>query len=267
MLEDDLQTQFNGFYHTPHLFSEEIMGMSPLITQVSQTPKFQFESIKNLRLGQRVERFVSQELLLVESIKVLAENCQIQNEKITIGELDGLYIIDGIPTHLEIQFKFYLYDESLGETEIERCIGPMRKDSLVEKLTKLKQKQLPLLYSKYTEPLLQQLELNKTSIEQKIYFKAQIFKPLNDDTLFKTLNNNCVYGFYFNYKDLGKFRDCKFYKPIKVDWLANVDCNTEWQTYEQILPQLKIYETEKYAPLLWLKKPNGELHKCFVVPW
>ena len=143
----------------------------------------------------------------------------------------------------------------------------MRKDSLVEKLTKLKEKQLPLLYSQYTVPLLQKLKLDTEQIKQNIYFKAQIFKPLNNDTLFKTLNNNCVYGFYFNYKDLGKFRDCKFYKPIKVDWLANVDCNTEWQTYEQILPQLKIYETEKYAPLLWLKKPNDELHKCFVVPW
>lgn len=267
MIEDHLQTQFNGFYNTPHLFSEEIMGMKPLLTQVEQTPQFQLEPIKNLRLGQRVERFVSQELNLNPSVKILAENCQIQNEKLTIGELDGLYLIDGIPTHLEIQFKFYLYDESLGETEIERCIGPMRKDSLVEKLTKLKQKQLPLLYSKYTEPLLQELDLDANKIQQKIYFKAQIFKPLNNNTSFKTLNNNCVYGFYFNYKDLVTFSDCKFYKPKKVDWLVNVNSHTNWQTYEKILPQLKIYETEKYAPLLWLKKPNGELHKCFVVPW
>jgi hypothetical protein len=267
MLEDDLQTQFSGFYHTPHLFSEDILGMTPFATSIENTPQFSLEPIKNLRLGQRVERFVSQELNLKPNISILSENCQIQNGKQTIGELDGLYAIDNVPTHIEIQFKFYLYDESLGDTEIDRCIGPMRKDSLIEKLTKLKQKQLPLLFSKYTQPLLQQLQINEGSIKQKIYFKAQIYKPLNNNILFKTLNNNCVYGFYFNYKNLPQFSNCKFYKPKKVDWLVDVVPNTNWQTYEQILPQLKQYELEKYAPLLWLKKPNGELHKCFVVPW
>jgi hypothetical protein len=267
MLEDDLQTQFHGFYHTPHLFSEEVLGMNPLLTTISNTPQFTLEPIKNLRLGQRVERFVSQELLLNPSIKKLAENCQIQNEKRTIGELDGLYEINGIPTHVEIQFKFYLYDESLGSTEIERCIGPMRRDSLIEKLNKLKNKQLPLLYSEDTKPLLQQLQLNNKKIEQKIYFKAQIFKPLDTSISLSTLNNKCVFGFYFNYKLLSLFSDCKFYKPKKVDWLANVVPNTNWQTYEQILPDLKQYEIEKYAPLIWLKKPNGTLHKCFIVPW
>jgi len=267
MLEDDLQTQFNGFYHTPHLFKNPVNGLQPLLTQATKTPVFNLEPIKNLRLGQRVERFVSQELQLNKDIKVLAENCQIQNEKITIGELDGLYLIDGKPTHIEIQFKYYLYDESLGATEIERCIGPMRRDSLPEKLSKLKDKQLPLLYKDETKPLLKKTGFSAEEFTQCIYFKAQIFKPLNNNNSFKTLNDNCVYGFYFNYNKLPEFKDCKFYKPKKVDWLANLSTNCNWQTYGAILPQLKQYESEKYAPLLWLKYPNGELTKCFVVPW
>ena len=35
--------------------------------------------------------------------------------------------------HLELVYKFYLYDKNLGEKEIERWIGPNRSDSLLEK--------------------------------------------------------------------------------------------------------------------------------------
>lgn len=266
MLEDDLQTQFNGFYHTPHLFKNPIFGLTPLLTTINKTPKFKVEPIKNLRLGQRVERFVSQELNLCKNITILAENCQVQNKKITIGELDGLYLINGKPTHVEIQFKYYLYDKSLGETEIEHCIGPMRRDSLIEKLIKLKNKQLPLLHAKETESILNEVNFKAEDFEQYIYFKAQIFVPLGEKTIFKTLNNDCIYGYYFHYDQLNEFNDCKFYKPKKTDWLVNTTANTSWKSYNEILPELMIYKDEKFSPLLWIKKPNGELSKYFVVP-
>ena len=42
---------------------------------------------------------------------VLSENIQIQeNVNQTIGELDCLFLDESQPIHLEIQFKFYLYD-------------------------------------------------------------------------------------------------------------------------------------------------------------
>jgi len=61
------------------------------------------------------------------------------------------------PIHLEIIYKFYLYDPSIGLTQLDHWIGPNRRDSLVKKLTKLKQKQLPLLY----HPLITQLLISR----------------------------------------------------------------------------------------------------------
>ena len=82
-----------------------------------------------------------------KEIKILAENVQIQNEKTTVGEIDCILTTAKKPVHLEIIYKFYLYDKSVGTNELEHWIGPNRRDSLVSKLNKLKDKQLPLLYN------------------------------------------------------------------------------------------------------------------------
>ena len=265
---DLFQAQFSGFYNTPHLFYSEIFGIQPFVKQLDKTFVFNRDVRPNIRLGQRVEQFVFEELNQFESIQVIAENIQIQeNVNHTIGELDCLFLDETMPFHLEIQFKYYLYDATLGPKEIDCLIGPMRRDSLLEKLNKLKIKQLPLLFNPATKPLLESLNLESNTVKQQIYFKAQIFVPYGTSVTFKTINNDCIYGFYFNYKALPEFSNCKFFKPEKTDWLLDLDVNVNWQTLEQITPQLTIYETEKYAPLLWLKLPNGELTKCFVVPW
>ena len=265
-ISDNLQGQFSGFYNTPHLFLESIFEMDPLITVQQNTPVFEGLGLEKIRLGQRVERFVFRELCLNKNISILSENPQIQTQNnITIGELDCLYLDKKQAVHLEIQFKFFLYDETLGKTEIDHCIGPMRRDSLIEKLTKLKKKQLPLLYRSETKPLLDSLNFKAEDFIQKIYFKAQIFVPYGRTIQLKTINQNCIYGFYFKYSDLPLFKKCKFYKPKKTDWLRDVTPNVDWKTYDAILPELNIYETEGYSPLLWLKFENGEITKCFVV--
>ena len=264
---EDFQPQFRGFFNTPHLFLNPVFDLQPFTKRPDKDFVFNGTMPENIRLGQRVERFVSSELLQLKNIEILSENYQVRNEKITIGELDCLCLEDGNPIHLEIQFKYYLYDESLGETEIDHCVGPMRRDTLNEKLDKLKNKQLPLLYAKETKPLLEQLKLKAADLTQYIYFKAQLFIPFGKQITLKTLNNDCIYGFYFNYTDLNQFEDCKFYKPKKTDWLLDLDTNVNWLTYEQITQQLDTYKAENYAPMLWLKYPKGEMNKCFVVPW
>ncbi len=262
---EELQQQFSGFFNTPHLFSNSINGMIPYLTNKKKTPVFQGKKIKNIRLGQRVERFVGSELTQYDDITILVENPQIKNEKITIGELDCLFLKDETPIHMEIQFKYYLFDPNLGETEIDHCIGPMRRDSLNEKLAKLKNKQLPLLYAPETKSLLDSLNLQAKDFEQRIYFKAQIFMPYGKDYQLKTLNSDCVYGFYFDYKDLSMFKNFKFYIPKKTDWLLDLTTNVNWKVYDSILPKLRIFESEGYSPMLWLKHPKGHLNKCFVV--
>ncbi|WP_299381804.1 DUF1853 family protein [uncultured Lacinutrix sp.] len=265
-ISDNLQAQFSGFYNTPHLFLEPVLGMQTLVTQIENTPVFEGLGLERIRLGQRVERFVGTELRLNKSLKILSENPQIQtNTNITIGELDCLYLDGEQPVHLEIQFKFYLYDQSLGETEIDHCIGPMRRDSLIEKLTKLKEKQLPLLYADETKPLLGTIDFLAEDFIQKIYFKAQIFVPYGKTIQLKTLNPECIYGFYFKYTELPQFKNYKFYKPKKTDWLLDVTPNVDWKTYNAILPELNVFKDEGYSPMLWIKHKNGEIEKCFVV--
>jgi hypothetical protein len=264
---DNFQAHFNGFYKTPHLFKTEVFNMLPYLTYPIKTPVFNTLITKNYRLGQLVERFVTEELKQNPKVKFLIENEQINHNNITIGELDAIFVEDHSPIHLEIQFKFYLYDASLGSTDIECCIGPNLRDSLTEKLNKLQQKQLPLLYKPETKPLLDRLNLKAEEISQNIYFKAQLFLPYGEDITFQNLNKNCVYGFYFNFNALNQFKDCKFYLPKKIDWLLEVNTNVNWNALEAIKPKLEVYYSEKYSPLVWMKFPNGEITKCFVTFW
>lgn len=266
-ISNNFQGQFSGFSNTPHLFKSAINGLNPFLDSPKNSIKFNAEVDTRLRLGLRVERFVSEELKQNPDIKILIENYQVRENKHTLGELDCLLLKKEIAIHLEIQFKYYLIDPNIEGSEINQCIGPMRRDSLNDKLTKLKSKQLPLLFNSETKPLLERLNLLAKDFEQYIYFKAQLFMPYGKNIKLKQLNPDCVYGFYFNYSKLPKFKDCKFYKPKKTDWLLDLSSNVNWLTYDKIVPQLKVYEDEKYAPLLWLKFSNGELTKCFVVPW
>ena len=266
--KENLQATFSGFFNTPHLFFNKIFGMQPFVKQLGSPFVFNKAVRTNIRLGQRVEQFVFEELKQFKNISVLAENIQIQNnQNLTIGELDCLYLDEEQAVHLEIQFKYYLYDSTLGPNEVDCLIGPMRRDSLIEKLNKLKNKQLPLLYNQATKPLLDRLQLKAENIKQQLYFKAQIFVPFGQSIQFKTLNNDCIYGFYFNYSQLPQFSDCQFFIPQKIDWLLDLDITVHWMGYDQIMPQLDSYKAEKYAPLLWLKCPNGTVTKCFVVAW
>jgi len=263
-----LQAQFCGFYNTPHLFLNPVNGMQPLRLPKQKTPVFSGSGLERIRLGQRVERFVTTELLLNKNFSILTENPQIQTKNNqTIGELDCLFLDSNQPIHLEIQFKFYLYDETLGDKEIDCCIGPMRRDSLIEKLNKLKLKQLPLLFAPETKALLDSLNFKAEDFKQKIYFKAQLFIPFGKQIQLKTLNPECIYGFYFKYSELPQFENCKFYIPKKTDWLVDVNPNVAWKSYNNILPELNTFKTEKYSPMLWLKNKNGEINKCFVVAW
>lgn len=264
-----IQLQYSGFINTPLLWNDAtVFKLKQFQLPKQNTTPFEGDVVKNLRLGKRVERFVTHELNAHESIEILAENIQIQNHKITLGELDCILKYNETPIHLEIIYKFYLYDNTVGNTELEHWIGPNRKDSFVQKLTKLKEKQLPLLYLKETNALLDQLNLKPETIEQYVYFKAQLFVPLPlKNNLFKTINNDCIRGFYIHQNELNQFRDCKFYMPSKINWLIDVQTQCHWLTFEDFLTKVDAILEHQTAPLCWIKYPNGETEKCFVVWW
>ena len=201
-------------------------------------------------------------------IALLAENIQIQNDKITLGELDCLLLRNNKPIHLEIIYKFYLYDASVGDSEIDHFIGPNRKDSLIEKLIKLQEKQLPLLYSKTCKPYLEALNLRAENLTQQVYFKAQLFLPFTNQNIeLKTLNTECIAGFYVKQNELHQFEDCKFFIPNKKDWLIQPHTNINWLRYDTFKLTTQDFFEQKYSSLCWVKLKNGELKKLFLVWW
>lgn len=265
----DLQKQYNGFLKTPFLWLEKgVFNLQQFHYSSTSYKSFNLKPVTKLRLGKLVERFVSEEIKGDESIKIIAENIQIQDNKRTVGELDCLLLQNGNPIHLEIIYKFYLYDSSVGNTEIEHWIGPNRRDSLIQKLTKLKEKQLPLLYNKKTKPYLEKLNLIAKNIRQQVYFKAQLFVPLQDyRKRFSIINNDCIVGFYIYPKELIQFSDCKFYTPTKHNWLVIPHPQLNWMNFNEFSTKIKLFLAEKNNPMYWMKQPNGELVKFFVVSW
>ncbi|MEO8774087.1 MAG: DUF1853 family protein, partial [Gelidibacter sp.] len=193
---DDLQRNFEGYLNTPLLWhNTEVYGLKQCVLRDSVALLFTEKVPRHLRLGKLVERFVSHQLIADTTRHILAENVQIQEGKRTIGELDVIFMATDGPIHLEIIYKFYLYDPNEGSNELSRWIGPNRKDCLLQKLDKLKIKQLPLLYHPLTQSMLNDMEIKVHEITQQVLFKAQLFLPLGyQQKVFFSLNPDCVQG-------------------------------------------------------------------------
>jgi hypothetical protein len=277
-----LKSQFIGFINTPNLWAgDAVYGLNQL-----SLPPTSFENIvidtPNLRLGKRVEQFVSEVLRKAPSSDVLAENVQIQKGKISIGELDCLLKQHNELIHLEIVFKFYLFDDKVdgklddpdGESGLSKWIGPNRNDDLVKKLTKLKVKQLPLLFKEETRQAIGeiadklQIDLNPSNIIQNVLFKAQLFVPRKMiSILFPTINNDCIVGFYIHLSELAELDSNTFYLPSKLNWLQEPSLNIEWLDMINFESQVQVFVNENRSPLCWLKDAKGAMQKFFVVWW
>ncbi|MFT6747803.1 MAG: hypothetical protein ACJAZ2_002160 [Glaciecola sp.] len=275
-MPSNIELQFGGFLNTPALWKvNSIMGL--------QQFEFPFDKVKynpnndinpKLRLGQLVEQFVFQVLAQTPSTMVVAKNLQIKRDKITIGELDCLVKKAEEFTHVEIVYKFYLYDDnntSVDKSEsspLSRWIGPNRKDDLMQKVSKLKSKQLPLLHREETLTALDSLNLHSFEFKQSVLFKAQLFVPVNlQHTVFPAINNDCITGFYIRQHELSNLASNQFYIPGKKDWLVAVHKEVNWQSYIDFTSEIELYLSNKRSPLCWMKKTDKTLQKFFVVWW
>ncbi|MCA0132780.1 DUF1853 family protein [Winogradskyella alexanderae] len=261
---------FEGFQTTPPLWhNDEIYGINQF--EPKKTNKQFFTDIPNLnlRLGNWVEKFVSFQLKASPEAQILAENSQIKVNNETIGELDLLFYFNHEPLHMEVVYKFYLFDNKIvNDNYLDKWIGPNRKDTLVFKLKKLKEKQLPLLYHDGTIRLLNTLNVNRDDISQHTCFKAQLFLPYGQNISdIGPINNNCIIGEYLNFDDLNKLRDFYFYIPSKLDWLCNPKIEVEWKSFEDIKHPIDNLISKYRSPLCWVKTPEKELKKIFVTWW
>ncbi|WP_053991125.1 DUF1853 family protein [Mangrovimonas sp. TPBH4] len=264
-----LKLRYIGYYNTPLLWKgDTIYGLQQLELQNLPLQPFNKDIKGHLRLGKLAEHFVFHSFKAHENIQVIASGIQIQKDQRTLGELDGIITLNNTPIHLEIIYKFYLYDEQTGTNELEHWIGPNKKDCLIHKLVKLKEKQLPLLHQPESQSLLKKLSIHPEPLEQCVLFKAQLFVPWNKENHeFSLINRDCIQGFYIYKKELQHFKDCKFYMPSKLDWFIVPHSKVDWNTYNNLEESILDLLNQQYSPLVWIKHPNGMISKCFVVWW
>lgn len=223
---------------------------------------------KNVRLGHLAERVVAQALKASDNFRLLAENVQIVVDKKTIGELDFIAedLSDGRILHIELAYKFYLYDSKISSEPLHNWIGPNRRDSLIEKLEKLKKKQYPLLYH---EALKTQLpDLNPESVDQVSCFLTSLYTPYNSDLGFAPIYQDAIKGHYLDNQTFAQaHKESKRYCiPAKTHWGIPPEANTEWLLLEEVEPKLLQNLEEKRAPLVWEKDVN-RYAEYFVVWW
>lgn len=263
-----LKRNFEGYSNTPLLWQgADIFNLQQLDCMQAKFQNFKPKGSGHLRLGKLVEQFVFYQLEQDPNCEILLENIQIQVNKHTIGELDALLKYRAQLIHLEIVYKFYLYDPEACTTEFTHWIGPNRKDNLIQKLNKLKEKQLPLLYHPKTQLLLDGFGLLSSEVEQQVHFKAQLFLPfVHHNPIFYQINPHCIKGFYLKITELEQFKTGQFFIPEKVDWLMECHEYVKWMDYGPFLIEVSNWLHKKMSPLCWLKY-QGIYSKIFVVWW
>lgn len=269
--------QYNGFISSKPLWNgDSLFGLSQLLDLknfecVVKSPT----GIKirdNEVLGKRIEHFFEYYINSSKDYQLLVKNLQIFNDKITIGELD--FVIKDIQKkfllHIELVYKFYLYDPQRNKNELERWIGPNQKDSLLEKIAKLKQKQFPLLYQPETIHTLQKLNISTDTIKQKVSFFGQLFIPLSfQNKILPHINNDCISGFWIRRHDFNseKYYHYQYFIPSKKDWVTNPKDQMIWHSYHTILESMEAELSKKKSPLLWIKSNEDSYAKFFIVWW
>jgi hypothetical protein len=262
--------RYQGYANTPPLWTSTVVSQFEQINLILNPQNFNSSIVfKNQRLGKLVEEFVFNQLQEQEHISWICDNLQIQNEKQTIGEIDALYYSEDQPIHLEIVYKFYLYDSLKNYSDpLAFWIGPNRKDSLHYKLNKLHSKQFPLLYNTLTIPYLKTYGIDIKTIKQYLCFKAQLFLPYQDMAIdISPLNPNCIEGYYVSFDKMDVFLNHEFYIPKKLDWLVIPHHNVTWIPFKQVVKLLENEIENQRSPLVWLRHKETELTKCFITFW
>jgi hypothetical protein len=261
------EKEYLGFLSTNHLFNEaHNLPFNTFSDELENNQTFSAELEKGLRLGNRVERYVVHQLIS-NDYKILVNNLQVISEGRTLGELDCIISKNDIITHLEIVCKFYLFDDSTGKDELDHWIGPNRKDSLVEKLNKLKSKQLPLLNNPITKNVLLNSGIERIH-NQKVFFVAQLFTPYYAEPIsFNVINSQCHAGSYLSIDNINLLKDSYFYIPPKNEWLQTPTNDVHWMNFGNALDNLSELICNKKSPLCWIKNKNNEIEKVFITWW
>ncbi|MFT5618148.1 MAG: hypothetical protein ACI85I_001379 [Arenicella sp.] len=238
------------------------------LSELELETELEFDLPTNLRLGHLAERIVSESIKSSSNYKMLYENTQLIEDKRTIGEID--FIIENSSTkqltHVELAYKFYLFDPSISPELINNWIGPNRNDSLKEKLEKLKSKQFPLLYHNCAKSKFKNIALDDVS--QKLCLLTSLFIPYKYNEIFDSSYAKAIKGFYLSFETFTHHHKATktYYLPPKKEWGMNPSENETWSGFEDIKEQIEVSMKEKQAPLCWQKYEDSYL-AFFIVWW
>ena len=259
--------RFMGYLRTNNLWDGQRFGLNQYFIKGVNNIELTIKN-KKLRLGHLVEQFIFDLLEQDKNIQIIGTNIQIIQDKKTIGELDCLISDKGKQIHLELVYKFYLYDTNIPGNEIDKWIGPNRNDSLKQKLAKLKSKQMPLLFHPKSNEIINHFGYNSERFDQNVHFKAQLFIPLGQsEQIITEVNSACICGFYITRQELALFKQNEFFLPSKLDWLIHPHSDVLWLSHSECLAMIEIELNKSRSPLCWMKYPKGNITKLFVVFW
>ena len=199
---------------------------------------------------------------------MLYENIQLIEDKKTIGEID--FIIENIITkqliHIELAYKFYLFDPTISSETINNWIGPNRNDSLKEKLEKLKSKQFPLLQHSCAKSTFNNIELDKVS--QALCLLVSLFIPYEYKASFSPIYQKAIKGFYLNFEKFTYLDNSEktYHLPPKKEWGIDPSENEIWTDISGVEKYISTSIKEKQAPLCWQKHKDSFL-AFFIVWW
>ena len=255
-----------------------ILNAPALASSITGVPHFELSELdvdepldfhlpSDLRLGHLVERIVSHLIRASTNYEILFENLQIIENERTIGEID--LIISNTLTkqisHVELAYKFYLYDPGISSSEVENWIGANRNDSLSQKLTKTKSLQLPLLYHEAARAKLEEVDVD--AISQKLCLMASLFIPYDYPNHFSPEYQKAIQGCYLS---LNAFMDLdheqkQYYIPPKQAW-GMAPCEKDnWQDLSKIHGNIHSSIREKRAIMCWQR--HQDTYSSFFIVW
>jgi len=237
------------------------------LSELDLPEEIEFELPTNLRLGHLTERVVGALIKSSTNYEVLYENVQLVEDKITIGEID--FIIENRKTkqvlHLELAYKFYLFDPTISSDPINNWMGPNRNDSLIKKIEKVKSKQFPLLYHKAAKSIFPNIKLDE--VAQALCLLVSLFVPFEYKDNFLPIYKKAIKGYYLNVKTFNDFDHSEkyYYLPTKNEWGIDPSENKIWIDFEDAKKIIDASIDEKKAPLCWQK--HNETYSTFFIVW
>lgn len=248
---------------------ESITGIPAFhLSQLNLTAIPEFPLPTNVRLGHLAEKVVSELVKSSTNYDVLYENVQLIQDKNTVGEVD--FILENVQTHeiihLEVAYKFYLFDPSISSEPVYNWMGPNWNDSLIGKLEKLKTKQFPLLYHNCAKLLFRTIDIDQVS--QRLCLMTSLFIPYNYKENFSSDIEKAIKGYYVNLETFINLDNATktYYLPSKKEWGMDPSQNETWIDFYGAENQIKSSIDQKQALLCWQKQKDTYL-AFFIVWW